>query len=110
MTADQRERRNERRLPVAWEAECRLGGNFVNGTVRDISHGGVFFAADSSMPGLSGLEVTDIVRFLEQGDSVLLTYTTRPFARARRRVATVRWVGHSAHHDCTGVGMTFDAG
>lgn len=108
MAENRGERRNERRLPVVWEAECRIGGSFVTGTVRDISRGGVFFAADGTVPRVSELEVTDIGGFLEKGDPVLLTYTTRPFARARQRVATVCWIGRSALHDCTGAGMMFE--
>ena len=93
--------------PIVYEScvTCHRSGSFAPGIVRDISAGGVFFACDD---GKDPTVEIDLRRMIEPGDQVVLTYETARFAKARRRLATVRWIGPSRDHGCAGLGLRFE--
>jgi hypothetical protein len=100
------DRRNGPRVPVEWQAECRLGDKVASGVVRDVSGGGVFFTPILSEQTLAGRRF-HILSFLEPGDTVVLTYQPDWQTQPLMVLATVSWVGFSRDNDADGAGLCF---
>ena len=110
MTTSRSNKRIDERMAVRWKAECRMGGLAVRGTIRDVSSGGVFFAADRDRMRQPRALDDNLLNDLEQDDRVLVRFTVMPFKNERQHVAVVRWMGRSDAHQCTGLGLQFDEG
>lgn len=101
-------RRVQPRRMVEWDAECRLGGSFAGGIIRDVSRGGVFFTPDGLDLELADRHDEGELSFMEKGDTVLLKYLPRSDSVPVTVLATVRWIGKSREHQARGAGLAFE--
>jgi hypothetical protein len=90
-------RRVQRRL-TAWNAQCRIEGNVIAGSVLDISAHGAFFCPDTQHPDLA------------IGQVVAIAFESEPNLAGIDLPCRIRWIGYSNAHGREGVGLEFVSG
>lgn len=100
-------RRLETRNPVMFPVHCRLGGSATSGYIRDLSERGAFIEAvvdDTSSPVVE----FSFVSLIDVNDQFVLNYDQRQYDPPIYGLATIKWMGYSKTHKCSGFGIQFD--
>jgi hypothetical protein len=108
MSADVANRRLDDRVTVIWNATCQLGGRFAQGSILDVSSGGVFFTAAKNGDPAYEARAEKHLEFATPGDTLMLRYQPDWRAEPVTVLAKVQWKGFSREHEVTGTGLQFD--
>lgn len=101
------DKRLESRVPIRWRAACKLGGMNATGLLRDISGSGAFFSA-AGPEAEHDPTAEQAIEFLQQGDTVVLTFKPDWQENPVIMMATVKWIGFSRDNEVDGAGLEFE--
>ncbi len=108
MSTSNSDKRLEARVPIRWRAACKLGGMNAMGLLRDISGSGAFFSA-AAPDAEHDPTAEHAIKFLQQGDTVVLTFKPEWQENPVIMLATVKWIGYSRDNEADGAGLAFEA-